>query len=145
MTSIRCSAPFFSPISLSYTPIYLVFISLSSSLITPHSTSIPVTPLLLFLPLPRLDHIGHHSVPSSLRLSRESASYHPQSAGDKSPRSQLPDSISPGEVETRERCTVGSNDMKSTRRVLGHSLLRSLVRSHRSLIRSLARSLRSSW
>ena len=31
-------------------------------------------------------------------------------------------------------CTVVSNDMKSTRRVLGHSLLRSLVRSHLSLI-----------
>ena len=32
------------------------------------------------------------------------------------------------------QCTVGKT-MKSTRRVLGHSLLRSLVRSHRSLIR----------
>ena len=35
------------------------------------------------------------------------------------------------------RCTVGWKTMKSTRRVLGHSLLRSLVRSHRSLIRLL--------
>ena len=62
------------------------------------------------------------------------------------------------------RPTVGSNDMKSTRGVLGHLLLRSLVRTHRSLIRllrtarfaralrcahslarSLTRSLRSSW
>merc|ERR1711951_261612 len=34
-------------------------------------------------------------------------------------------------------CTVGPMTMKSTRRVLGHSLLRSLVRSHRSLIRLL--------
>ena len=33
--------------------------------------------------------------------------------------------------------TVVSNDMKSTRRVLGYSLLRSLVRLHRSLIRLL--------
>ena len=63
-----------------------------------------------------------------------------------------------------DQCTVGSMTMKSTRRVRGHSLLRSLVRSHRSLIRllrtarfaralrcahsfarSLTRSLRSSW
>ena len=62
------------------------------------------------------------------------------------------------------RGTVGRMTMKSTRRVLGHSLLRSLVRSHRSLIRllrtarfaralrcahsfarSLTHSLRSSW
>ena len=37
----------------------------------------------------------------------------------------------------RYRSTLGRNDMKSTRRVLGHSLLRSLVRPHRSLIRLL--------
>ena len=36
-----------------------------------------------------------------------------------------------------ERRTVGSMTMKSTRGVLGHSLLRSLVRSHRALIRLL--------
>ena len=60
--------------------------------------------------------------------------------------------------------TLGWMTMKSTRKVLGHSLLRSLIRSHRSLIRllrtarfaralrcthsfarSLTRSLRSSW
>ena len=60
--------------------------------------------------------------------------------------------------------TMGRMTLKSTRRVLGHSLLRSLVRSHRSLIRllrtarfaralrcahsfacSLTRSLQSSW
>ena len=64
----------------------------------------------------------------------------------------------------KDHNTVVFNYMKSTRRVLGHSLLRSLVRSHRSLIRllrtarfaralrcahsfarSLTRSLRSSW
>ena len=33
--------------------------------------------------------------------------------------------------------TLGRMTMKSTRRVLGHSLVRSLVRSHRSLIRLL--------
>ena len=33
--------------------------------------------------------------------------------------------------------TVGRMSMKSTRKVLGHSLLRSIVRSHRSLIRLL--------
>ena len=63
-----------------------------------------------------------------------------------------------------KQSTVGRMTMKSTRRVLGHSLLRSLVRLHRSLIRllrtarfaralrcahslarSLTRSLRSSW
>ena len=33
--------------------------------------------------------------------------------------------------------TVGLNDMKSTCKLLGHSLLRSLVRSHHSLIRLL--------
>ena len=46
-------------------------------------------------------------------------------------------------VSSFSRCTVGWKTMKSTRRVLGHSLLRSLVRSHRSLtrlLRSLARS-----
>ena len=58
-------------------------------------------------------------------------------------------------------CTLGRMPMKLTRRVLGHSLLRSLVRSHRSfihlltslvrsaaVIRSLSRSLtlfQSSW
>ena len=36
-----------------------------------------------------------------------------------------------------DRCTVGRMSMKSTRRLLGHSLLRSLVLSHRSLIRLL--------
>ena len=35
------------------------------------------------------------------------------------------------------RPTVGRVTLKSTRRVLGHSLLRSLVRSHRSLIHLL--------
>ena len=35
------------------------------------------------------------------------------------------------------RCALGWNDTKSTRRVLGHSLVRSLVRSHHSLIRLL--------
>ena len=53
-----------------------------------------------------------------------------------------------------EQRTVGQNCMKSTRRVLGHSLVRSLIRSHRSLIRllrttrfarSLTHSLPSSW
>jgi len=39
--------------------------------------------------------------------------------------------------ESLPRRTVGPMTMKSTRRVLGHSLLRSLVRSHRSLIRLL--------
>ena len=42
----------------------------------------------------------------------------------------------PGECH----CTVGWNDMKSTRRVLGHSLLRLLIRSHCSLTCLLARS-----
>ena len=32
---------------------------------------------------------------------------------------------------------MGRKDMKSRRRVMGHSLFRSLVRSHRSLIREL--------
>ena len=53
----------------------------------------------------------------------------------------------------RPLCTVGPMTMKSTHRVLGYSLLRSLVCSHRSLIRLLltarplrcARSLPSSW
>ena len=35
------------------------------------------------------------------------------------------------------QCTVGQKTMKSTHRVLGHSLVRSLVHSNRSLIRSL--------
>ena len=35
------------------------------------------------------------------------------------------------------RCALGWNDTKSTRRVLGHSLFRLLVRSHHSLIRLL--------
>ena len=62
------------------------------------------------------------------------------------------------------RSTTGRMTMKSTRRVLGHSILRSLILSHRSLIRllrtarfaralrcahsfarSLTRLLRSSW
>ena len=41
------------------------------------------------------------------------------------------------EKKVSYRCAVGWNDTKSTRRVLGHSLVRSLVRSHRSLIRLL--------
>ena len=39
--------------------------------------------------------------------------------------------------EVRSQGTVVSKDRKSTRRVLGHSLLRSVVRLHRSLIRLL--------
>ena len=67
-------------------------------------------------------------------------------------------------VMSFNHCTLGRMKMKSTRRVLGHLLLRSFVESHHSLIRllrtarfaralrcahsfahSLTRSLRSSW
>ena len=48
------------------------------------------------------------------------------------------------EYRTSTGCTVGRMTKKSTRRVLGHSLLCSLIRPHRSLIRLLrtARALR---
>ena len=37
-------------------------------------------------------------------------------------------------IQASKRCTVGKMTMKSTRRVLGHLLLRLLLLSHRSLI-----------
>ena len=43
--------------------------------------------------------------------------------------------LQPRSQKVSYRCALGWNDMKSTRRVLGHSLVRSLVRSHHSLNR----------
>ena len=58
----------------------------------------------------------------------------------------------PRRKKPTRHCTVGRMTMKSTRRVLDHSLLRSLVHSHRSLIHLLltaycspARGKRNDW
>ena len=40
-------------------------------------------------------------------------------------------------LDANKQCTVGKKSMKSTHRILGHSLLRSPVRSHRLLIHLL--------